>query len=244
MAMYVSCSLTLLFAAVLTHTAGAVEPDQGTHSPQFFTIEGKVSIPQTLNFDWVTQSRILVDGGKYLGFLKEDGSFVVTNVPPGSYVVEVASPDFDFDPARVEITSRGKMRARRVNNLGSGQPVTLAYPLRFKAKSPTQYFMQREEWRITDVIKNPMVMMMILPVILIGVLPKLMNSQDPEIQREMQQSMNALQPNTANMPDMAEMMTSIFGGGAPTPKKKSGTGSSNRDGGGSDARSRGAARRK
>ena len=28
--------------------------------------------------------------------------------------------------------------------------------------------MQREEWRITDVIKNPMVMMMILPVILIG----------------------------------------------------------------------------
>ena len=76
MAMYVSRSLTLLFAAVLTHTAGAVEPDQGTHSPQFFTIEGKVSIPQTLNFDWVTQSRILVDGGKYLGFLKEDGSFV------------------------------------------------------------------------------------------------------------------------------------------------------------------------
>ena len=48
--------------------------------------------------------------------------------------MEVASPDFDFDPARVEITSKGKMRARRVNNLGSGQPVTLAYPLRFKAK--------------------------------------------------------------------------------------------------------------
>ena len=124
--------------------------------------------------------------------------------------MEVACPDFDFDPARVEITSRGKMRSRRVNNLGSGQPVTLAYPLRFKAKvgtlrllprelstrfcrsrgvilslsavsflsvytfhwqQPTQYFMQREEWRITDVIKNPMVMMMILPVILIGTDP-------------------------------------------------------------------------
>ena len=49
-------------------------------------------------------------------------------------MVEVACPDFDFDPARVEITSKGKMRSRRVNNLGSGQPVTLAYPLRFKAK--------------------------------------------------------------------------------------------------------------
>ena len=42
-------------------------------------------------------------------------------------------------------------------------------PLRmFLSQQPTQYFMQREEWRITDVIKNPMVMMMILPVILIG----------------------------------------------------------------------------
>jgi len=237
-------TLTVLACAFIIPFSLAADSDSGSQSPQFFTIEGKVSIPQTLDFDWITQSRILVDGGKYLGFLKEDGSFVVTNVPPGSYVVEVASPDYDFDPARVEITSRGKMRARRVNNLGSGQPVTLAYPLRFKAKSPTQYFMQREEWRITDVIKNPMVMMMILPVILIGVLPKLMNSQDPEIQREMQQSMNALQPNAANMPDMAEMMTSIFGGGAPAPKKKSGTGSGNRDGGGSETRSRGAARRK
>jgi len=248
---FISRVVTLVVAVVAT-TAAAADSDQG-QSPQFFTIEGKVAIPQSLNFDWITQSRILVDGGKYLGFLKEDGSFVVTNVPPGSYVVEVACPDFDFDPARVEITSRGKMRSRRVNNLGSGQPVTLAYPLRFKAKQPTQYFMQREEWRITDVIKNPMVMMMILPVILIGVLPKLMNSQDPEIQREMQQSMNALQPNGANMPDMAEMMTSIFGGGAPAPAKKKSEKNSSRDrddrdgrggGGASESRGKGTSRRK
>jgi len=234
---------TLVFTTMVTLTVGAVELDQGLpSSPQFFTVEGKVSIPQSLQMDWVIHTRVLVDGGKYLGFLKEDGSFVVTNVPAGSYVVEVACPDFDFDPARVEITSKGKMRSRRVNNLGSGQPVTLAYPLRFKAKNPTQYFMQREEWRITDVIKNPMVMMMILPVILMGVLPKLMNSQDPEVQREMQQSMSALQPNANNMPDMAEMMTSFFGGAAPAPKKKST--SREGSGGGSEARPRPSARRK
>lgn len=235
-------AVTFVFVTMVTSLATAVESDQGLPS-QFFTVEGKVSIPQLLQMDWVTETRILVDGGKYLGFLREDGSFVVTNVPAGSYMVEVASADFDFDPARVEITSKGKMRSRRVNNLGSGQPVTLAYPLRFKAKNPTQYFMQREEWRITDIMKNPMVMMMILPVILIGVLPKLMNSQDPEIQREMQQSMSALQPNTNSMPDMAEMMTSFFGGAAPPPKKKT----ANRDGGGgggADARPRPSARRK
>ena len=153
-------AVTFVFVTMVTSLATAVESDQGLPS-QFFTVEGKVSIPQLLQMDWVTETRILVDGGKYLGFLREDGSFVVTNVPAGtsiddgagllstkattiyfmklllltgSYMVEVASADFDFDPARVEITSKGKMRSRRVNNLGSGQPVTLAYPLRFKAK--------------------------------------------------------------------------------------------------------------
>ena len=82
-----------------------------------------------------------------------------------------------------------------------------------------------------------------------------MNSQDPEIQREMQQSMNALQPNGANMPDMAEMMTSIFGGGAPAPAKKKSEKNSSRDrddrdgrggggGGASESRGKGTSRRK
>jgi len=211
-------------------------------APSLFMVEGKVSIPQSLNLDWVTTTRVLLDGGKYIGFLREDGSFIVTNVPPGSYLVEVASPDYAFDPARVEITSRGKMRARRVNNLGgSAQNVALTYPFRFKAKGMTQYFLQREEWRITDVIKNPMVMMMILPVILIGILPKLMNSQDPEIQREMQQSMNALQPNGANMPDISEMMTSWLTPGSSGSNSRL---TNARAGGGDAARSRNGPRRR
>lgn len=41
---------------------------------------------------------------------RTDGSFAVHDVPSGSYVVEVLSPSYRFDPVRVDITSKGKMR--------------------------------------------------------------------------------------------------------------------------------------
>ena len=55
-----------------------------------------------------------------------------------------------------------------------------------------RYFQKREEWKITDLLMNPMVMMMVLPLLLITVLPKMMG--DPETQREMQE----MQKNMAN----------------------------------------------
>lgn len=41
---------------------------------------------------------------------RTDGSFAVNDVPSGSYVVEVISPNYRFEPVRVDITSKGKMR--------------------------------------------------------------------------------------------------------------------------------------
>lgn len=43
-------------------------------------------------------------------YFRTDGSFVVHDVPSGSYVVEVISPAHKFEPVRVDITSKGKMR--------------------------------------------------------------------------------------------------------------------------------------
>ena len=47
------------------------------------------------------------------------------------------------------------------------------------------YFQKREEWKITDMLMNPMILMMVLPLLLITVLPKMMN--DPETKKEMEQ---------------------------------------------------------
>lgn len=46
----------------------------------------------------------------HLSYLRTDGSFAVNDVPSGSYVVEVISPNYRFEPVRVDITSKGKMR--------------------------------------------------------------------------------------------------------------------------------------
>ena len=88
---------------------------------------------------------------------RADGSFKVTGIPSGSYVVEIANPTYVFEPARVDITAKGKMRARKVNHVQSNAVVTLPYPLRFKSKQQAMYFQKREEFRITDMLKNPMV---------------------------------------------------------------------------------------
>jgi len=190
-----------------------------TTDSQKYKIEGKVIVPFTADQDWITTSRILVDGGDLLGFLRSDGSFTVNNVPSGSYIVEVINPTYAFEPVRVDVNSKGKMRARRLNNIQPSAVNQLTYPLKFKARGKSPYFQQREQWRITDFLFNPMVMMMLFPFLMIMVLPKLINTADPETQKEMQSQMNMLSPKP-NLPEMSELLTQWLGGGSSSAKKQ------------------------
>lgn len=65
-------------------------------------------------FVFVRTSRLIVlklYPSKQILFLdRTDGSFAVNDIPSGSYVVEVVSPGYRFEPVRVDITSKGKMR--------------------------------------------------------------------------------------------------------------------------------------
>ncbi|EPQ19929.1 UPF0480 protein like protein [Myotis brandtii] len=143
------------------------------------------------------------------GFEGTDGSFVVHDIPSGSYVVEVISPAYRFDPIRVDITSKGKMRARYVNYIKTSEVVRLPYPLQMKSSGPPSYFIKRESWGWTDFLMNPMVMMMVLPLLIFVLLPKVVNTSDPDMRREMEQSMNMLNSNH-ELPDVSEFMTRLF----------------------------------
>ena len=57
----------------------------------------------------------------WLSNRENDHSFAVLNLAPGSYLIEVTNPDFFYEPVRVDITSKGKIRARKVNNLQPNQ---------------------------------------------------------------------------------------------------------------------------
>jgi len=193
--------------------------EESTNTNNLYKIEGKVSVSLSNDPEWVGTSRVLVDGGEYLGFLKSDGSFTVNNVPSGSYLVEIVHPIYVFESARVDITSKGKFRARRMNNVQPSSVNQISYPLKFKARAKANYFQQREQWKITDMLMNPMVLMMVMPFLMIMVLPKLINTNDPETQKEMQSQMNMLNPKQS-LPDVSEMLAGWFGGAEPKKKNK------------------------
>lgn len=124
----------------------------------FQTIEGKVIIDGARSEEWLSATTVSVDGGRYRGFLKANGEFEIHGVPPGSYLVEVTSPNYSFEPARVDVSSKtGKIRARKANTLKPKSVQYLPYPLKFKTGKQAEFFEKREPWNILNTLKNPMV---------------------------------------------------------------------------------------
>ena len=93
----------------------------------------------------------------------------------------------------------------------------MKYPLNFETHGMPNYFQKREVYRLTDVVLNPMFLTLFLPLALLLILPK-MAAQDPEMQRDLQQAGNFLQPNLST-PDMGDILANLFGG----PKKQKST---------------------
>jgi hypothetical protein len=182
---------------------------------EYFTLRGKINIrPADLDLD---NTRILVDDGQFIGFLRADGTFSIPGLQTGSYIVEVSTPRNHYESVRVDINNKGKVRARRLNLLQPSDVTILRYPLSFESKGYPNYFQKREQFRVLDILMSPMVIMMVLPLILIVLLPKLIN-QDPELQRELQQTSSMLQPNQ-NMPGLSEIMYNTFGNNKKKPTK-------------------------
>ncbi|XP_068109452.1 endoplasmic reticulum membrane protein complex subunit 7 [Hyperolius riggenbachi] len=201
-------SLLLLWACLALSADNDILLSPGPGGERY-KVEGRAVVPGVRPQDWVSGARVLVDGEEHIGFLRTDGSFVVHDVPSGSYVVEVVSPAYRFEPVRVDITSKGKMRARYVNHIKTSEVLRLPYPLQMKSSGPPSYFIKRETWGWTDFLMNPMVMMMVLPLLIFVLLPKVVNTSDPEMRREMEQSMNMLNSNP-ELPDVSEFMTRLF----------------------------------
>ncbi|XP_061394365.1 ER membrane protein complex subunit 7 homolog [Musca vetustissima] len=191
-----------------------------------FTIEGKVYPPEAQqmsynpnaipNNKWQADTVLSINNGEYKGFIREDGSFIISSVPSGSYVVEINNPDYFYEPVRVEINPKGKFRARKVNYVQPSQIVQVPYPLKLKALTRFKYFQTREQWKITDFLFSPMVLMMVVPLLLMWVLPKMIN--DPETKKELE---NMQFPKMNNeMPEISEMITSLFTGNPPKQLEK------------------------
>lgn len=76
-----------------------------------FTIEGKVYSPEiySSNVNWQKDTSISINNGEFNGYLKEDGTFVISNVPSGSYVVDIINPDYMYESVSIFFSAINKM---------------------------------------------------------------------------------------------------------------------------------------
>lgn len=207
-----------------------IESSAVSSTNELFTIYGKVNI--RMDESDLDSTRIIVDDGQHVAFLRADGTFTIPGLASNSYVVEISSPRNVYEPVRVDINSKGKIRTRRLNLIQPSDVTMLGYPLKFESKGYPNYFLKREQFRVLDILLSPMVLMMVVPLLLVVVLPKLVN-QDPELQRELQQSTNILQPGNQQMPNLSELMFNMFEGGStkkkPTKSSRSDAGSTKKN---------------
>ena len=90
----------------------------------------------------------------------------------------------------------------------------IAAPLKFSPEGSIRYFQPREQWRLTDMLFSPMVLMTILPLLFLLVVPKL---NDPEARKEMEAAQ--LQMET---PELSEMIAKFLGGGSSNGVERGG----------------------
>lgn len=87
-----------ILSIVAAENVNVVEEYDGNSG--LYTIEGKVYAPEifsSVDTEWQRDTSITINDGEYCGFLKEEGTFVISGVPSGSYVVEISNPDYYYE---------------------------------------------------------------------------------------------------------------------------------------------------
>jgi len=134
--------------------------------------------------------RIVLNGGAYSAIPRQDGSFVIHSVQPGTYLLEVQDVQSIWPMVRLEVSAKaaGKLRALLTHNR---QPVPFPLPLEPLVAKPV-FFEKREGFQWSAMLMNPMVIMMGVTLLIMVVFPKMMANMDPEQLKEMQQMQGGL----------------------------------------------------
>ncbi|CAO3574288.1 unnamed protein product [Mortierella alpina] len=165
--------------------------------------------------DLSARTRVILSGGRYSAMITKDGRFTFPNVPEGSYLLEVQSPQYTYPSVKV-VVSEKDTRAHLVT-LGadwSNNDHALPLPLSLTPRGPTSYFIPREGFKVSHLFANPMMLMMGFSVLMLFLMPKLMANMDPEAMEEMQGMQEATQMPTFEMPDISATLAKFSTGGA------------------------------
>lgn len=85
------------------------------------------------------------------------------NVPTGTYILSVVSPDYTFDQVRIDVQeNEAEIRPYAPGTpLNPPSPIALSYPISLIPRQKHVYFVPRETFNLLGMLSNPMMLMMI-----------------------------------------------------------------------------------
>lgn len=139
--------------------------------------------------------KVILNGGDRVSFIRSDGYFSFYDIPAGTHLIEVVAMGYFFSPVRVHVNARlhGKIQAYQTENRVPLNELVLE-PLREE-----YYYEKREPFSLLGLLKSPMGLMIGFMVVAVFLLPKLMESIDPEEMKRAQEEMrNQPAPSLTN----------------------------------------------
>lgn len=151
---------------VLVDVFGAIKLPGGQSLKTFPQLQSQPAASITLHSASVTIKTVA----------KSDGSFVIHRVPVGIYMLTVEFAHLMYPLVRVSVleTRTNVVRIRALINDASQSQIdgdgTIDAPIEISALGRIQYFVPREEYSILSFFKNPMMIMMVVSVGMMGLM--------------------------------------------------------------------------
>lgn len=166
-------------------------------------LEGVLKFPDMTSFNQTAS--ITLNHGEYITYSRDDGSFVIYNVEPGTHQIDIHSSVFHFGQVKVQLLE-GFMdtpKCLEYSYIGATKH-SIPYPLELTAYASHEYFEQRKGFSIFAIFKNPMFMMMLFSVCMMLLMPKMMEGLEPAEKERMKQQMEMQK-------DPSKMFSQIWG---------------------------------
>ncbi|KAF9458189.1 hypothetical protein BDZ94DRAFT_1271251 [Collybia nuda] len=157
-----------------------------------FELLGKIQLNDfLLDIEGLRNSKIILDNGKMQGRIMHDGNFVIPDVPAGTYILSVSSPDYSFDQYRVDVVdSQTEPEVRSYasgTSLNPPSAVLLAYPIAITPRQKHVYFVPPESFNLVAMFSNPMMLLMVFGGVMMLAMPYLMNNMEHETMNELKE---------------------------------------------------------
>ncbi|KAG8817971.1 hypothetical protein FRC17_011017 [Serendipita sp. 399] len=197
--------------------------------------------PKTVDLKSLLATKVVLDdGGSLTSAVTRNGHFHITishftrandesspHVPPGTYILQVLSPQHYFDQLRIDILPSSDLPEVRPylpgTPLDPPATVTLPYPLLLIPRHHLQFFTPEESFDLMGMLRSPMVIMMAATGLLVFAVPYLMKNLDPDMLKEVQETQQKMAKLQDNM-DLSSGLTNLLTGGTAAEAETSKSG--------------------